>query len=115
MLMKGIKTEMEKSEGLELLLDGLCAYMDMPRSCKDSEGSELKAGDVLSGGTLTEKCEAHDGECPHEAQTQKRVLEIGWRWAELSECYADSGDAEAKKTDGRWYEATIKNRKWVKL
>ena len=117
MLMLGMQREVEKREGLELVLDAICAYMEMSRSCKDSAGQELRAGDVLTGGTLTEKCGAHDEDetCPHDKQNRKRVLEIGWRWAVLSQCYEQSTDADAQKDDGRWYEATIKDRKWVKI
>ena len=103
MVITGMKTAIEKIEGLEAQTDTMCAYMAMPRSCKDSGGRELKVGDVLIGGTLEDK-----------KKDKKRVLEVGYRWVTLSSCFADENDTEAKEKDGRWYEKTIKEREWKK-
>lgn len=105
-VMRAMKHEIERGEGIEKQLDAMCEYMSMPRGCKDSAGNALMVGDVLSGGSL---------EKDKDGEIYKRVMEIGFRWALLSKCYKSSGDENAKTNDGRWYETSIIEREWKKI
>lgn len=68
-------------------------YLELPKSCKDSEGTEIRVGDDLTGGTLDKQI--------------KRVLSLHFGYCTLSVC------DEPSKDDGAWSENQIKERGWV--
>lgn len=71
-------------DGLYTIAVGISQYTNMPQTCADAEGKPLKVGDGLY---------CNDG-------TVKRVLAVGYKWAELS----ISGKSES---DGVWYQPAI--------
>lgn len=71
-------------DGLHTMVVGITKYNNMPQTCTDAEGKPLKVGDALY---------CNDG-------TIKRVIAIGYKWAELSV-------SSKSESDGIWYQPAI--------
>lgn len=88
---RAIAILISRLEGVMTVFQKMELFLELPKECKDSEGTSLKVGDRLTGGTLT-----NDG--------FKEVLEVHFGYVLLSQV------GEATKKDDYWFESELKRR-----